>query len=356
LSEAPGVARTWLVVALALSWIVPARAQAAPPAPAATATAPAEEAIRFQYTAPADCPDQASFAVEVRKRTALGRFAEPGELARTFTIKLTPDATGYWGSIELLDDTGMKVARHLHGEQCEAVVSSLALITALALDASLRHAEETAPPLADASASSNALPAEPPPHAVAVTPASALWAVTPPRRIFRRRGTGARVGVGGGYDSSIHALPFALLGQLDWRSGFALRFTARYATDEFVVDEGRRAVLRRVDLETSACPWRLAAGVWGLSPCAAFDLGTLRAEGVKAGRLTSASGKTIFWASVGAELRLAWEPDAPVWIELRGAAGFPLVSHQFRFKYPDASVLTVPRFSGAAGLVTGVRF
>jgi hypothetical protein len=250
----------------------------------------------------------------------------------------------------------MKVARHLHGEQCEAVVSSLALITALALDATLRHAEETPPPLADASASSNALSPQVLPRAVAVTPAPALEPVTPPRRISGRRGTGARVGVGGGYDSSIHALPFALLGQLDWRSGFALRFTARYATDEFVVDEGRRAVLRRVGLETSACPWRLAAGVWGLSPCAAFDLGTLRAEGVKADRLTSASGKTIFWASVGAELRLAWEPDAPVWIELRAAAGFPLVSHQFMFKFPDANVLTVPRFSAAAGLTTGVRF
>jgi hypothetical protein len=355
LSEAPGVARTWLVVALALSWIVPARAQAAPPAPAATATAPAEEAIRFQYTAPADCPDQASFAVEVRKRTALGRFAEPGELARTFTIKLTPDATGYWGSIELLDDTGMKVARHLHGEQCEAVVSSLALITALALDASLRRAEEMAAPRADASISSNALPPQVLPRAATVTPASALEPVTPPRKISGRS-TGGRVGVGGGYDSSIHALPFALLGQLDWRSGWALRFTARYATDELVVDEGRRAVLRRVDLETSACPWRLAAGVWGLSPCAALDLGTLRAQGVKADRLTSASGKTIFWASMGAELRLAWEPDAPVWIELRAAAGFPLVSHQFTFKYPDADVLTVPRFSAAAGLTTGVRF
>jgi hypothetical protein len=292
----------------------------------------------------------------VRKRTALGRVAEPGELARTFTIKLTPDAKGYWGSIELLDDTGMRVARHLHGEQCEAVVSSLALITALALDATLRHAEETAPPLADASASSNALPAQVPPRAVAVTPASALEPDTLPRKISGRRSTGGRVGVVGGYDCSIHALPLALLGQLDWQSGWALRFTARYATDEFVVDEGRSAVVRRVDLETSACPWRLAAGVWGLSPCAAFDLGTLRAEGVKADRLTSASGKTILWASVGAELRLAWEPDAPVWIELRGAAGFPLVSHQFMFKYPDANALTVPRLSATAGLATGVRF
>jgi hypothetical protein len=93
-----------------------------------------------------------------------------------------------------------------------------------------------------------------------------------------------------------------------------------------------------------------------LAPCAAFDLGTLRAEGVKADRLTSASGKTILWASVGAELRLAWEPDAPVWIELLGAAGFPLVSHQFTFKLPDANVLTVPPVSGTAGLAAGVRF
>jgi hypothetical protein len=336
LSKAQRVLGPWLAALLVLSRVAPLRGQ------------PAEEAVRFQYTAAPDCPNVAGFTAQVRERTTRGRPAQEGELARTFTVKLTPDPKGYWGSIELLDDSGTKVARHLHGEQCEAVVSSLALIAALALDATLREEEAAAPvpvktPAPTATAS------------VASTP-SAKQAAPPPRQLPPRKRTGARVGVSAGYDSAIHALPFGLLGQLDWISGFALRFAAHYAHDEFVVDDGRSAALRAMGLETSVCPWRLAGGGFALSPCAAFDVGTLHAEGVKADKLTSASGKTILWAAVGAELRLAWEPDAPVWIELRGAAQFPLVSHEFRFTHPDAEVLTVRRVSGLGGIVTGVRF
>jgi hypothetical protein len=326
-----------LVALLVLSWAAPLHAQ------------PAEEAVRFQYAAPPECPDAESFTAQVRKRTARGRLAEQGELARTFTVKLSADPKGYWGSIELLDDSGTKVARHLHGEQCEAVVSSLALITALALDATLREEEQaTAPPPARAPvvATRPAVESQAPPKRVA----------PPLRKLAPRKRTSARVGFSGGYESAIHALPFGLLGQLDWQSGLALRFSGHYARHELVVDEGRSAVVRALGLESSVCPWRLAGAAFALSPCLAFDLGTLHAEGVKGGKLTSASGKTILWAAVGAELRLAWEPEAPVWIELHGAARFPLVSHEFTFTLPDADVLTIPRISGAFGLATGVRF
>ena len=354
MSEAQRVSRRWFVatLTLALAAVAPARAQSAAPGPGASAlpATSAEEAVRFQYTAPPDCPDAESFTAQVRKRTPRGRLADPGELARTFTIELSPDAKGFWGSIELLDDAGTKVARHLHGEQCEAVVSSLALITALALDATLRQTEEAAAPSS----------AEPQPPVAAAPPARtaapALPPATPSKAPERRR-TSARVGVSGGYDGAIDALPFALLGQLDWRGGFALRLAAHYAEHEFIVDPGRSARLRQMGLETSACPWRLAAGALALAPCVAFDLGTLRLQGLKADRLTSASAKTILWAAVGTELRLAWEPASPVWIELHGRAEFPLISHQFMFRLPEADVFTVrPRFSGAAGVATGVRF
>lgn len=347
MSNARRVTRPWFVLPLSLCWPAPARAQSADAAPSTAAAAAAEEAVRFQYTAPGDCPNAESFAAQVRKRTARGRLADPGELARTFTVKLSPDAKGFWGSIELLDDAGTKVARHLHGEQCEAVVSSLALITALALDATLRQAEETS--------SAPSAPQAPLPP-LPVTRNAAAAPLPPPPKAAERRRPHARVGVSGGYDGSIHALPFALLGQLDWRSGFALRLAAHYAKDDFVVDSGRSAELRQAGLETSACPWRLATGALALAPCLAFDLGTLRVQGLKADKLTSASAKTILWAGVGAELRLAWEPESPVWIELHGRAEFPLISHQFRFIHPDAVVLTVPRFSGAAGVAAGVRF
>jgi len=342
------VTRPWFVVLLTLCSVAPARAQSVDVAPSTAPAAAAEEAVRFQYTAPSDCPNAESFAAQVRKRTARGRLADPGELARTFTVKLESDAKGFWGSIELLDDAGTKVARHLHGEQCEAVVSSLALITALALDATLRQTEETSPP-----PSARQVPLPPAP----VSPIGTAAAPLPPApKAAGRPRTRARVGVSFGYDGSIHALPFALLGQLDWRGGFALRLAAHYAKDDFVVDSGRSAELRQAGLETSACPWRLAARALALAPCVAFDLGTLRVQGLKADKLTSASAKTILWAGVGTELRLAWEPELPVWIELHGRAEFPLISHQFKFIHPSADVLTVPRFSGAAGVAAGVRF
>jgi hypothetical protein len=60
---------------------------------------------------------------------------------------------------------------------------------------------------------------------------------------------------------------------------------------------------------------------------------------------------------VGAELRVAWEPSAPFWVELHGAVGFPLVqSYRFRFRKPDKDAYEVPAATGAGGLATGVRF
>jgi hypothetical protein len=339
LSQAARVVRLLPALVCASSLALPASAQ------------PAEEAVRFQYTAPAECPDAASFTARVRQRTARGRLANEGELARTFTLNVSADATGFLGGIEFLDDGGTQVSRRVRGEQCEAVVDSLALITALSLDATLRE-EETAPAVQP----EKSLPT--PPAPALFTPSAHASAPVPAPRVVRRRAlASARVGVVGGYDTASHALPLGLLGQLDWRSGVALRFVAHYVSDDgFTVDEQRRARLRLLGLESSVCPWRLHAGDFGLAPCVDFDLGSLRVEGLKEGKLTSASGETNFWAAAGPELRLAWEPDVPFWVELRGALAFPLVRHRWEFERPQKTVYEVPWSTTAAGVATGVRF
>lgn len=56
---------------------------------------PSEDAVRFQYAAPDECPDATSSAAQVRQRTARGRGAEPSELARTFDVRLAADARGF---------------------------------------------------------------------------------------------------------------------------------------------------------------------------------------------------------------------------------------------------------------------
>lgn len=320
------------------------------------AAQPAEEAVRFQYAAPPECPDAATFTARVRERTQRGRAAEPGELARTFSVDVTADANGFVGDIAFLDDGGQKVDRHLRGEQCDAVVSSLALITALALDATLREEEAPAPPPPAPEKATRSPEAR-------VTPKPAPETRQPPAPIRERSLAAARIGVGGGYGSALHApgvglAPHAaLLGQLDWRSGFALRLSAHADWYDFTADEERRANLRILGVETSACPWRWRFGELGFAPCATLDLGSLHAEGEQGGKLTTPGSATIVWAAVGAELRLAWEPTGPLWVELRGAAAFPLVaSYEFVFRNPTHVAYRVPVFTGAGGIGVGVRF
>jgi len=340
------VVRWPLALLLLVTWTLPVSAGAS------------DEAVRFQYTAPPECPDVASFTLRVRERTQRGRAAEPGELARTFTVDVAADADGFAGDIAFLDDGGVRVDRHLHGEQCDAVVSSLALITALALDATLREDEADAPPAAPA-AKEEPLPRPEPRVDTPPAPERAplLPAAAPPAL------AGARLGLAGAYGSTLHARSFggaprlAVLGQLDWRSGLALRLSGHYDWYSFTADEGRRVRLRVLGVETSACPWRFRWAELGFAPCATFDLGTLRGEGERGGNLTQPGGDTIVWAAVGAELRAAWEPTGPLWVELRGAAAFPLVAgHQFVLRNPTLVAYEVPILSVAVGMAIGVRF
>lgn len=348
MSEALRVARSSLAFALLLTWATRLAAQPAAPPSASAQPAPlsAQDAVRFQYAAPVECPEAATFTARVRERTSRGRVADPQELARTFEVKLTADASGFSGEIEFLDDAGTKVSRRLHGEQCDAVVTSLALITALALDATLQPEEPLAPP------PTASLPSEPPRPAVATQPQTSR-----PRALGSQRSLGARVGFVGGYDSALGGARLGLLGQLDWRGGFALRLSAHYGSAERTDVEGRRAQLRILGVEASVCPWRLRLDQLALAACAALDLGSLRGQGVRSETLTSAGSDTIVWAAVGAEVRLAWEVAAPFWVELHGGSALLLAAtHQFRFENPSNDVYRVPYFSGSVGGALGVRF
>lgn len=316
------------------------------PTPVAAQPEPTADAVRFVYRAPAECPDAAAFVARIRERTPRGRLADPGELARTFNVTLAADAQGFVGEIQFLDDGGAEVSRRLHGEQCDAVVTSLALITALALDATLRP-EET--PVAPA----------PPPHVEPppLAPPPPVETPRPSRLPAPRSLSDARVGGTVGYDSAIGAARFGLLGQLGWRGGFALRLSPHYASAEPTDSEGRRAELRVLGIETSVCPWRFRLDQLALAPCATLDLGSLRGRGVKSEKLTAPGSDTIVWAAVGAELRLVWDVAAPVWVELDGGGAFPLAAtHKFRFEAPRQDVYTVPHFSGSVGGALGVRF
>jgi hypothetical protein len=311
----------------------------------------AEEAVRFRYGAPHACPEADAFVARVRERTARGRLAAPEELARTFRVAIAEDAGGFLGRIEFLDDAGAAVSRSVRGEQCDAVVSSLALITALALDATLDEDSRVLPLPVMTSSSPRPRPARHPPK---WEPPRAFRATaSPPRRV-----TSMRIGLTGGYAGAVHAPSLGLLGQLDFRGGWALRLAAHYGWDDFVADDqGRRAKLRTQGIETSVCPWRYGPRDLAIAPCALLDLGYLHVAGVRDSQLTSASGQGIFWAAAGAELRLAWEPRSAFWAEIRVAGLLPLrQGYRFTFENPRKDAYLAPPFAASAGLSGGVRF
>jgi hypothetical protein len=318
----------------------------------ATAEQP-EEAIRFNYDAPAECPNLVAFTARVRERTARGRLAEPGELARTFTLVLRSDTDGYAGSIEFLDETGQPVQRKLHGEQCDSVVSGLALITALSLDSSLRVDEprdESGAAVAEPAA--EVPPSESPQPAAVAAPRKSPPAPAVPRSLSR-----ARLGVAAGYDSATAAPRFGLLGELDWRSGLGLRLTAHYGTSQVVVDRDHQVDLRLLGLETALCAFRARLGALWLVPCANLDVGTLRAAGVASDVVTKPSNRTIAWAAAGAEARVAYEPEAPWWVELRGGLQVPLrASHRFDFEKPTVTGYRVPYYQASGAIALGWCF
>jgi hypothetical protein len=340
------VSRTALV-ALVACYSAPALGQEPPP-----------EAVRVRYEAPSECPAADAFMARVRQRTSRGREVAAEEMARTFTIEIRADAPGFIGSVEFLDDAGAAVSRRVHGEECDAVVSSLALITALALDATLRADAppdtEGAPtptksaPTKSAPPKSPAAPAMPAPRSP-VTPAAAPSRSKPWLE-------SARVGLGAAYDASLSAPTFGLLGQLDFSGEWALRLLLHYEDSTLDVDSGRQIGVRLLGLETSVCPARLRLEPFALHACAAFDLGSLRARGIRSEALVSVSSETRVWAAVGPELRLAWEPHEAYWAELRGELQLPLVQRKFELQNPRKTAYDIPSLTAQTGISLGVRF
>lgn len=310
--------------------------------------------MRFRYEAPYDCPASEVFESRVRERTARGREALPEELARTFTVSIAVDSPGFLGTIEFLDDAGSPVSRRVRGEECDAVVSSLALITALALDSTLRQdaqlgSAETVTPVAapEPSATPRLAPAAAP-----ATPPLVLEPARPARSFL----VSARVGLAAAFESSLPAPVWGMLGQLDFRGDWALRLLAHYEDAEIEVDSGRAIAVRIMGIETSVCPLRPHVGDFSLHPCLSFDIGSLRARGIQSDELVSVDDASFVWAAFGAEARLAWEPREPFWAELRGGLGAPLLHEKFSLENPRKIAFDIDYLTAQAGASLGVRF
>jgi hypothetical protein len=117
----------------AACWFLSASAAAQP---TGVPAAGQEERVRVTYLAPAACPTEAEFLERVHSRVQRAHFAEPGELARAFDVTVSAESgdAGFLGRLEFVDTDGQHASRSLKGAACDELASSLALITALAVD------------------------------------------------------------------------------------------------------------------------------------------------------------------------------------------------------------------------------
>jgi hypothetical protein len=346
--ELPGSARRALAaLTLASGVLLPVRGAAA------------VEAVRLDYRAPVECPDALVFIERVRKRVPSARMAAPEELAREVVVVVSTDEEGFMARLDFVDVRGETITRTLSGNACDDVVSGIALVTALALEAQRElegHAPEaasTAAPESPGDAPSDtetpAAPAAAPP--INVNPPAALdperVPPVPPRRRRARPRFLHGAGVGGGnawfvapgtpavFDAMFRLAHTSLPGSL--RAGFRGWLSAVTVGNRSANFLGYTGAL-----EGCSVPWPRSGRV-RFEPCLGTTLGVLEAEGDQSAELATAESARIFWADARGIARLRLTLTRLVELEGQGELGVPLRTHRFLFQNPEQTVFEVPR-------------
>jgi len=309
------------------------------------------------YAAPAACPTEVEFLERVRSRVRRVEFAAPGELGRTFAVTLGVIAgdAGFLGRLEFIDTDGRRASRSLKGAACDELASSLALITALALDDRIAEA-----PQDEASPEPSPLPTEP----SAPTPKTNPGPVAPPRlpEPPARARPGIRrlrweLGVNAGVFSWVTASAARELGLYAELGSRAPSWSVRLSAFD-----GRRSKSNpelgsadfAVDwLRLEACPIALTLPAhFSFTPCAAFDTGRLRATA----QISNAQPQDIVWAAGTAILRLSWVHRERLVLGWDSELGVPFRHQTYGFQNPDGTVLEVPSLGVGAKFGLGLRF
>jgi hypothetical protein len=323
---------------------------------ASTASAQlAAEPVRFDYRAPPGCPDGDSFRARVDARTKRARVAEPGELARNFVVEVRADGAGAMATLSFSDSRGAPVVRAVRGETCDEVVSAIALVTALAIEAGTT----------EAGSPRSAAPQQP----KAATPARA----DPPAEMGGKRTprapepdvlavlVGAETGVTTWLGPS-PSLGIGVFGELGRYAGASGRLTLLRATSHALValpDDAstfRGADFTALVARIEGCPLAAALGSgFRAVPCLGLGLGALEGAGDRA-TIDNPERRSIPWADLVPALRVDWTLADSLVFFLEGELGIPLRRHDFVLHNPDQTVFTVPTLGAGVSFGMAWRF
>ncbi len=310
--------------------------------------------IRVDYSAPAGCPDEAAFHEQVRGRLSRARLAGPSELVRTMQVTVEQGTDRSVARLEFVDADGRPVRREMAGETCAEVVSGIALVTALAMDARAhREAPEPSSPTAP-----------PPARAPATETRQQQVPILPPAEPRAPSSGGVRVDVGIGLLTTSAVAPTPLYGLGGFvaagprRDARSVRLTlAKLDGPTVDVADGRgEASFGLIMARLEACPiaWQ-ATQTLALVPCAAFDAGIVTAKG-GGDRVPNPETVHVFLPAASAIGRFQFALENLLLLEAQAEFGAPLKREQFVFERPDTTVHEVSPVRWGAGLAVGFRF
>jgi hypothetical protein len=317
-------------------------------------SAAAAEKVRLDYRAPVECPDAPIFIERVRTRVPSARMAEPEDLAREVSIVVALDEEGYMARLDFVDVRGDTITRTLAGKTCDEVVSGIALVTALALEAQHETTQnDTAPATTTANEpSGEETPPGPPLTAPPSTPIEPESAPRPEPAARRRRATrlGFRHGAGAGAGNAWYLAPgtpvvFDGMFRLSHTSlAGSLRAGFRGWISNTTTIGGRSANFLGYAASIEGCPtsWPRSFPV-RFEPCLGVALGVLEAHGNRTEQLEDTADARIFWADARGIARFRLAVSKLVELDGQAELGIPLRTHRFLFENPQQTVFEVPR-------------
>lgn len=306
------------------------------------------------YQAPEECP-----AAEVFEQELASRLGSGTGVALPIRVRIALTREGYRGRVE---GARLVEAREVVSRNCEELTSALALVTAVALQASDEAESKRAggtPREGELVGSESSFGQTP----ETVMPTRQRGSAHAAPSEYARPRWGASVGVGAGFERG--SLPSAWLGP---RLRLGVEFIGG---GRWTAELGASATLPRsedVNVANETASFQFAAGRadacvalqtgarWQFAGCGLFEVGRLRG----ASGLTSDT-KSVGWWAPGLQLRAEFAAARTVWLFAQALDRWPLVRGRFAFSRPtqppsSVSVYDIPAHAFGAELGLMMRF
>jgi hypothetical protein len=326
----------WRVSGLGVPWLrglvgVALLSTLAQAQPEAAGSAPAPDAaLSIWYRSSEGCPEGSVFVArlaELGRRATLARVGDRVDFV--VTVAGAPNASS--GRLERQTARGTVAIRELDAPRCEEVTEALALSLDIALDpANIAPSSAPGPgPSSGSAPSSGNLAAASAPGAASVAPPAAVDRAPdredPPGEPARRGALA--LGAQGSLMKGIAprwAAGGALFAELRARDAIAL--AARFSLAAAFADATRAAI--DVDVlwlagRLEGCAFELRSGPLSLQPCAALELGLVRAGSSGDG----GQRDTGVWTAALASMRASLELDERFALEAQAGATLPFVRY-----------------------------